>query len=69
LLELLALRFVRFQSAELQPLSSEVLGQRLGALVRQHSSDLQCKLLRVPQFAAVGCVQQRLIRHAAPQKI
>src|SRR6185312_636005 len=69
LLECLAIRYVRFDGAELQPLAAEVFDERAGFGVRQHPRYLRLEYGGCAQLARRGGSHQSFIRHAGPQEI
>ena len=58
----------RIQVAQVQPLAREVAHQALRARVGQHAADLPFEHLGLAQLAALGQVEQLVVRDAAPEE-
>ena len=67
--EALRIGFLAIEQAKVQPLGGEVIGQGVGLGVVEHSPDLSFENARLAQRAPVSRLQQRVVRHAAPEKI
>ena len=66
-LEDFLVRLVRGEAAELQPLHPEILHERFGAFVFEHSADLRVEVCGEGFFARE--FQQFLIRHRGPKEV
>ena len=67
--EALRIGLLAIQQAKIQPLRGEVVRQGVGLGVVEHPPHLRFENTRLPQCAPVCRLQQRVVRHAAPQKI
>src|SRR5690606_5869071 len=59
---------VTVEVAEREPLSREILGERLRARVLDHAAHLRLEHLRVRQLVAFRELEQLVVRHAAPKE-
>src|SRR4029453_2820959 len=66
--ELERVRYLVAKIAEIEPLSREIAHERFGLWIRQHAPNLSIEHCRILQLTALGHVEQRFVRNAAPQE-